>query len=231
MQLSVREAARVLNVSETTIQRSIQRGQLPATELHDQYRLNRAELVEWATAQGIKVPAEIFQEAPHAPPLMAGLAEALRAGGIHHRVAGSDQVAALRSVVELIPVPEDLDRQFLLQLLLARESLGSTGLGHGIAVPHARNPIVMHIPHPLVTLCFLEQAIDFAALDGLPVHTLFAIVSPTVKSHLHVLSRLAYALRHPAFSEVIVRRGSPPEVLAAAEAVDQSTAGPVVMAQ
>ena len=226
MQLSVREAAKLLNVPENTVYRWIQRGELPASKIHDQYRLNRAELLEWATSQRISVSADIFRDADHAAPPMAGLVEALRAGGIHAQVAGTDKLSVLSSVVELIPLPEDMDRQFLLQLLLARESLGSTGLGNGIAVPHARNPIVMHIAHPMVTLCFLEHPIDFVAVDGLPVHTLFAIVSPTVKSHLHVLSRLAFGLRHPTFAEVLARRGAADEILAAAEAVDQSVAAP-----
>ena len=224
MQLSVREAAKLLNVPENTVYRWIQRGELPASKINDQYRLNRAELLEWATSQRISVSAEIFREADHPAPSTAGLAEALRAGGIHDRVAGTDKLSVLSSVVEVMPLSEEVDRQFLLQLLLARESLGSTGLGNGIAVPHARNPIVMHIPHPMVTLCFLEHPIDFAAVDGLPVHTLFAIVSPTVKAHLHVLSRLAFGLRHPAFAEVIDRRGTPEEILAAAQAVDQGAA-------
>jgi nitrogen PTS system EIIA component len=224
MQLSVREAARLLNVPESTVYRWIQRDELPASKVNDQYRLNRAELLEWATAQQISVSAEIFTEADHPTPATAGLAAALRAGGMHVHVPGADKPAVLRSVVELMPLPEDVDRQFLLQLLLARESLGSTGLGNGIAVPHARNPIVMHIPYPMVTLCFLEHAIDFAAIDGLPVHTLFAIVSPTVKAHLHILSRLAFGLRNPAFAEAIGRRGTPDEILAAAHSVDQSAA-------
>ena len=47
----------------------------------------------------------------------------------------------------------------------------------------------------MATLCFLEHPIEFGALDGQPVHTLFTIVSPTIKAHLHLLSRLAFALR------------------------------------
>jgi hypothetical protein len=41
---------------------------------------------------------------------------------------------------------------------------------------------VMHIPRPMVTLCFLEQPVEFGAMDGQPVHTLFTIVSPTIRA-------------------------------------------------
>jgi hypothetical protein len=51
-----------------------------------------------------------------------------------------------------------------------------------------RNPMVLHVTHPQLTLCFLENPIQFDALDGQPVSALFALISPTVKTHLHLLS-------------------------------------------
>lgn len=222
MQLGVREAARLLNVSERAVYRWIHQGKLPASKVNDQYRFNRAELLEWATSQRISVSPEAFHDPENGAPPPASLAEALRSGGVHHRIAAADKVTALRAVVERMPLPEEVDRPFLLQVLLARESVGSTGLGNGIAVPHVRNPIVMHIPRPMITLSFLQHAIDFGAMDGLPVHTLFTIVSPTIKAHLHLLSKLAFALRQPDFSDVITQQGSAEAIFAAAEAVERS---------
>jgi PTS system nitrogen regulatory IIA component len=211
-----------LNVSERAVYRWIQQGKLPTCKVNEQHRFNRAELLEWATAQRISVSPEAFQDLDHGSPPSAGIEEAIRAGGIHYRVAAADKLAALRAVVNDMPLPEEVDRQFLLQVLLARESAGSTGLGNGIAVPHVRNPIVMHIPRPMITLSFLERAVDFGALDGLPVHTLFTIVSPSIKAHLHLLSRLGFALRQPNFSGVITRQASAEEIFAAAGDVDRS---------
>ncbi len=222
MQLSVREAAGLLGVPEKTVYRWIERGRLTAYKVSEQYRLNRAELLEWATSRRICVSADLFEEPDGAAPQDAGLAAALRAGGIHDRLPGGDRVGALRSLVGIMPLADEVDRPFLLQLLLARESLGSTGIGGGIAVPHVRNPIVMHIAQPLVTLGFLEQPIDFAAVDGQPVHTLFAIVSPTIRAHLHLLSRLTFALRQAEFAEAVRRRAPREAILAAAEAIDRS---------
>lgn len=222
MQFGVREAARLLNVSERAVYRWIHQGKLPASKVNDQYRFNRAELLEWATSQRINISPEAFQDSENGGPPLANLAEALRSGGVFYRVAGSDKVTALQAVVAQMPLPEEVDRQFLLQVLLARESVGSTGLGNGIAVPHVRNPIVMHIPRPMITLSFLERPIDFGAVDGLPVHTLFTIVSPTIKAHLHLLSRLAFALRHADFTAVIGRKGAAEKIFAAAAAVDRS---------
>jgi PTS system nitrogen regulatory IIA component len=105
-------------------------------------------------------------------------------------------------------------------MLLARESAGSTGIGDGVAIPHARNPIVMHIPRPLISLCYLEQPIDFGAIDNQPVHTLFTIVSPTIKTHLGLLSRLAFALRDATFAQTVARRSQREAVFSEARRVD-----------
>ncbi|HBO42845.1 MAG TPA: PTS fructose transporter subunit IIA [Planctomycetaceae bacterium] len=221
MDLSVRDSAQLLKVSEKTIYRWVKQGSLPAYKVNEQYRFNRAELLEWATSQRLNVSADIFAE-PDGEGSVVSLTEALKAGGIHYRLSGTDKVSVLESLVEIMPLPDQVDRPFLLQVLLARESLGSTALGNGIAVPHVRNPIVMHIPRPMVTLCFLEQAIEFGALDGRPVHTLFTIVSPTIRAHLHLLSRLGFALGQPVFSKVIATQGSREQILAAAQSVDES---------
>jgi nitrogen PTS system EIIA component len=220
MELSVRDSARLLNVSEKTIYRWVKQGKLPAYRVNEQYRFNRAELLEWATSERVNVSAEIFVE-PHNGVSPVGLSEALRSGGIHYRVGGSNKADVLRSAVELMPLPEKVDREFLLKVLVARESLGSTAIGDGIALPHVRNPVVMHVSRPMVTLCFLESPVDFESLDGKPVHTLFTMLSPTVRAHLHMLACLSFALRQRDFAAVIGRQGSREEILAACGAVDR----------
>jgi nitrogen PTS system EIIA component len=221
MELTVKDSSRLLNVSEKTIYRWIKQGLIPAYRVNELYRFNRAELLEWATSQRINVSADIFVE-PENETAPVALTDALRAGGIHYRVGGSDKGTILREVVELMPLPDQVNRKFLLEVLLARESLGSTSVGNGIAVPHVRNPVVMHVSRPMITLCFLEKPVDFGALDGKPVQTLFTMLSPTVRAHLHLLARLSFALQKPDFAGVIGRQGSRDEILAAGEIIDRS---------
>jgi PTS system nitrogen regulatory IIA component len=83
-----------------------------------------------------------------------------------------------------------------------------------------RNPIILHLSRPIVTVCFLEQPIDFGALDGQPVTTLFTLISPTVRAHLHLLSRLAFTLRVPRFSAAIQTQASREEIFAALHAAE-----------
>ena len=218
--LTVREAAGLLGTSEKSVYRWIKQGLLPAYRINDQYRINRAELLEWATARKMHVSPEIFAEPESEGGPAPSIEEALRAGGIHYRVGGHDKASVLRAVVDTMKLPEDVDPDFLYQVLLAREALGSTGIGDGIAIPHVRNPIVLHLSRPTVTLCFLEQPVDFGALDGQPVTTLFTLISPTVRAHLHLLSRLAFVLREPRFSEAVRTQASREEIFDALRAAE-----------
>jgi len=76
-----------------------------------------------------------------------------------------------------------------------------------------RNPIVLHVDEPIVSLCYLAAPVEFGAIDGKPVKTLFTIVTPTVRTHLHLLSRLAFLLKQPAFRDAVMREAGQDEVL------------------
>lgn len=225
MQLNVRDVSRLFQVSEKTIYRWITQGILPAYRVNDQYRFNRAEILEWATSRRMNVSAEIFAEPESKAAPLPGLVEALQAGGIFYRLSGHDKESALRAVVETLRLPEEVDREFLFRVLFAREALESTGIGDGIAIPHVRNPIVLHVSRPVITLCFLEQAVDFGALDGKPVSILFSLISPTVRAHLRLLSRLSFALQDPGFKAVVIRQGSRDEIFAEARRVEAALVG------
>lgn len=194
--MTVTEAARLLAVTEERVHRWIEDEGLPAHRIGQTFQLNRAEVLEWATAHRVPFPAVAFPGTGDGGPL-SSLVDALRVGGVHHGVGGKDKREVLRAAVSKLRIEDDLDREALLAVLLARESLGSTGIGDGIAIPHVRNPIVLRLSPPAVTLCFLETPVDFSAIDAMPVHTLFLITSPSVETHLHLLSRLSFGLRDP----------------------------------
>src|SRR5260221_8500675 len=220
MQLTVRDVAKYFQVSEKTVYRWVNQGVLPAYRMNDQYRFNRAELLEWATSRRMNVSPDIFAEPETAATPLPKLVEALQAGGIFYRVGGTDKESVLRAVVETLRLPEEVDRDFLLHVLLAREALESTGIGDGIAIPHVPNPIVLHVTRPLITLCFLERAVEFNAIDGKLVSIVFSLISPTVRAHLRLLSRLSFALQDSGFKASIHRQGSRDEIYAEARRIE-----------
>lgn len=222
MKLTVRDVAGLLDVSEKTVYRWLAEGRLPAYRLSGQYRFSRAEILEWATANRLNMPASALPEVENPDCPLPTLVEALQAGGIFYRIGGNDRESALRSVVEVLQLPDEVDRRFLLQAILAREQLASSGIGDGIAIPHARNPVVLYVERPLVSLCFLERAVDFGALDGQPVQVLFTLVTPSARAHLHLLSRLVYALRDAEFKELVARQAGRDDLYAALRRIGPS---------
>lgn len=223
MQLTVKDTAKALNVAEKTVYRWIQSGGLPAYRVAGQYRINRAMLFDWATSKRINFSAEATEKETESVPLPT-LAEALQEGGIHYRVHGATKEEILRSVAGLLKLPDSVNREVLLQALVAREQLQSTGVGDGIALPHVRNPAMLEISTPMVCLCFFEAPIEFGALDGKPVKVLFIPLSPNVRIHLHLLSRISFALRNPQFKSMIANEGRRDEIIEAARALEPDRA-------
>ncbi|MGE4342987.1 MAG: PTS sugar transporter subunit IIA [Geoalkalibacter sp.] len=226
MNTSVKEAAELLRVSEKTIYRWIKQEILPVYKVNEQYRFNRAELLEWATSRRMGISPDAFHEPEAAGTALPTLLEALEAGGIVYRLDGNTRKTVLTRLVDELRLPEEVDREYLLKVLNAREQLASTGVGGGIAIPHPRNPVLLHITKPSVTLAFLEKPVDFHALDGKPVHTLFCLISPTLRAHLHLLSVLSFALRDPGFRAAIENQASREEIFSTLKRVTEGLSGP-----
>ncbi len=223
MQLTTRDAARLLGVSESTVHRWLKSGELNATLVNDQYRFNRFDLLEFAASRKMDISPDLLAELESQPALPT-LADAIRAGGVHRGIAGSDKSSILRAVVERLPLPRTADRDMLHRVLLAREALGSTGFGNGIAIPHPRNPIVMRVLKPEAAICYLDRPVDFQALDGKPVHTLITLVSPSARAHLHLLALVAAALHDPAVLAKLEGRAEAEDLIPAVERVEAAMA-------
>lgn len=240
MQLTVKEAAKELNVAEKTVYRWIQSGGLPAYRVAGEYRINRAMLYDWASsrkpADAALPPPPPAAASPAAadgsalaipapqPAAMPPLSAALAAGGIRHGLPGDDKPSVLKAAVEALDLPAHVNRDFLVQAILMREQLQSTGIGDGVAIPHVRNPAVLELVSPQVALFFLEKPIPFDALDGKPVQALFIPLSPNVRTHLHLLGKIAFALRNEHVKELVARAAPAEELLEAFRALESANA-------
>ena len=136
------------------------------------------------------------------------LTEMLRHGGIFYHVGGTTKRDVLHKALSLVRGLDSPKMKPILQMFLSREDLYSTSIGNGIAIPHASGTLVGYVNQPLVSLSFLENPIDYGALDGKPVHILFSIISPNVSTHLRILAKLACLLHDPLCKDVIVRETS-----------------------
>ena len=219
MRVTVREAAALLDAPEAKVYEWIESGDLPAYRINDQYRINRSELLEWATSRNLPVAPAMFHEAEE-DERIPSVAESLERGGVFHDVGGATRDEVLRSILALLKLEDEGDRETLLQLLLARDAAAVVPVGEGIAIPHVRYPIVLSTDEPSLALCFLRHPVDFAAPDGQPVFALFFLVSPTTRAHLQMLAKIAYLLRDPGFREALQARAPASRLIEIARSVD-----------
>ena len=128
----------------------------------------------------------------------------------HCRIDGISKKRILSKISEIVSENIDsLEASDVFEALMAREQLGTTGLGNGIAIPHCRLAPCENIIGALITL---KQPIDFDSLDGKPVDILFVLLVPHEEhdEHVRTLAELAalfndedfcYTIRHTLDSE------------------------------
>lgn len=218
MKLTVREAASLLGDSEERVYDWIEEAELPAQKIRGQYRINRTDLLEWATEHKLVLAPRVFGHERGAP----SLGDALRAGGVHLRIEGSDLATILQNIVALLPLANAGDRELLLDILLARDAVGVTPVGDGIAIPHVRTPIILAPANAVLALSFLTTPLDLHAPDGRPIDTFFLLICPTIHVHLAMLAKLAFALKDETFRGAVRGRAPVDEIVRIAATLEEA---------
>ena len=119
---------------------------------------------------------------------------------ISPRVGGSSKRQVLSVIADIAGRSFGPPSEQVLDALLEREAAGSTGVGHGVAVPHARLDGIERMRAVFVRL---EHPVPFEAVDDQPVDLLFALFAPKGASseHLRALARVSRLLRQPEIRE------------------------------
>ena len=133
---------------------------------------------------------------------------------LHMKSTTKDQV--LKELAGLLQLDEKSDAM-LYKMLKRRETLGSTGIGQGIAIPHCRSLVVSRLR---VAFGRKLEGVDFKAIDDKPVHYFFLIVAPPLEvsnQYLPVLGKLAQFAKEPDVPERLAKLNTPKEFLALLE--------------
>jgi len=131
------------------------------------------------------------------------------------RLLAPTKQQALASSARFIGAATGLDTDTLMQSLQARERLGSTGLGSGIAIPHCR---LKHLDAVIGALITLAEPIDFDAIDDAPVDILFVLLAPehALQQHLNALAALAELFNQAAFRQQLRNAATTAQLFSAA---------------
>jgi PTS system nitrogen regulatory IIA component len=196
MNLSVRDVAELLNVSEKTIYRMIKDETIPCFRVGGQWRFDRREIASWIEdTREFNYTAAKRRFPPDEESI--SVTEFLRRGGIYYNVAGETRETAIMSCLDLIKsaMPRT-DRIRLFESIMDRENLCSTAIGNGIAFPHPRRPFQEFAASlSSIALCRLKRPIPFGALDNEDIDTLFFIFPKSERRFLRIQAKLLRLLK------------------------------------
>jgi len=182
--LTLRDVAELLQVNERTALRLAHAGDLPAARVGGQWRVHPVELERW------------FVHSREAEAGAAGDEGLFCARNVlldHPAVSVDDVLAA---IAEHLAATGQLIYPDLYRVALKeREEMMSTGIGAGVALPHARHAINGLFRHPLCIFLRPARPIDFRAVDGAPVDLVFAVASPSNATHLSSLAAVMRIVR------------------------------------
>jgi PTS system nitrogen regulatory IIA component len=201
MKITLADAAALLGADDDRVHEWIEDLDLPAQKIRGEFRINRTDLLEWATQHDVGIAPRAFRDDRATP----SLAAALRAGGVHAGVPGKDLDSVLRHIVSRLPLADDSDRDTLLHVLLGRGALGLTSVGDGIAIPQVRTPIVLAPSIAVLSLWYLQPPLEYSAF--------FLLISPTVHVHLAMLAKLTFALKKDEFRAAVIRSADEDEIV------------------
>ena len=127
------------------------------------------------------------------------------ADAILPELAANAKESAIKSMVASLKYAGGIraeDEEGIVAAIMKREELGSTGIGNGVAVPHTKHASVTKL---IATVALASGGVDFASLDGEPVHILFLLVSPPDKpgDHLRALESISRHLRNQNFCKFL----------------------------
>lgn len=122
-----------------------------------------------------------------------------------------DKQGVLKELVAPIASLTDVDSEQILQVLMERERLGSTGIGNGIGIPHGKLKALENL---ILGFGLSHRGVDFESMDGRPAHIFFLLVTPENSTglHLKLLARISKILKHDPFRDRLMRAADREEI-------------------
>jgi nitrogen PTS system EIIA component len=212
VELKMKDVMEILQAPEKDVLKMIKDSGLPAHSINHQYMFNKQEIKEWVIKNGIKIHKRFLDLKPGDMPVsVAGL---VKKGGILYGVKGRNSSGVLSYCSAQMKFPPELTQEQVLSSLIQREEMMPTAVGHGIAIPHPRNPIVTDIQNESITVCLPAHPVPYSAMDGEPVHTMFIVLSANPGRHLEILAKLLYLCQQPDFTALLKNKSPEADIIA-----------------
>lgn len=225
MKIDIINAAKLLGMSEKMLQRWARQGKIPAEKHSGVLWFRQEKLEKWAHKRNVLIHSDSPKDTDDdSISVEVSLFHAMNRGGVFFDLPGEDSKEVLKFAIAKMDLSVEMDREVLLDELLQREKLASTGIGNGVAIPHPRHPMEHFPPGGMIATCFPKKEISFNSLDGKPVFILFIMLSINTKLHLNMLSRLSFCLRDNDFISFLKSCQNAESLLARVQEIEQRLA-------
>jgi PTS system nitrogen regulatory IIA component len=197
--MSLAELARHIGMDAREVERLAARGNLPGKHVGGQWRFNRAEMLEWLQREMHTLdPTDLrnLDRAMGDGQTSAMLGAIMAPEGVEMNLGARSRASVPRELVKLAERTGLVyDPKLLVDKLLEREQLCSTGLPGGIAFPHPRQPQPYAAAEPLACLARVQAGVPYGAPDGGLTYLFVLVCCHDDRSHLQVLARLSMVFR------------------------------------
>lgn len=213
MDLTIKDVAEKLLVSEKTVYRWVKEAKIPVYRIHGQYRFKSQEIDDWILRNKKHSPSS-RGEFSRFEDRAVKMVDLLERGGIFYRIEGENAPEAIENAVRMLRPGRHFPRDVYLANLLDREKLIPTSLGRGVALPHSRDVHAPEVEEEFVALFFLEKPVEYGALDGEPVFCFFLFLAANLRRHHDIMMRIVFFCQRPGFKALLRRQASRGELLA-----------------
>lgn len=219
--MTVKEIADYLKISEKSILRMAQKGEIPVTKVASQWRFMRHVIDEWLISQ-MNFPITGGSEQDSSSERVIRLSNLIEPELIILDLSGGSKREVLsRLLAPLVEKGYIRDSSLMLRLLLEREALVSTAIGHNAAIPHVRVPSTCPVKKDLIVIGINREGIDFDSIDGRPTKLFFLTCSTSDITHLKILAKLGILIRDSEIMNELLKAEAPGEILKAIEIGDE----------
>lgn len=142
-------------------------------------------------------------------------------GGVLFDVEGDTPEAIYEKISKMIDLPDGMSSDMVYNALCAREKVLSTAVGNGIALPHARAPIMKNADDQKICIVYLKKPIDMKAPDEREVFVMFVLLTQNSQTHLKVLTQLAGLFRSVRFRKALESHLNEAELLSLIRELDK----------
>jgi len=148
------------------------------------------------------------------------IAEMIHNGGVYKDVEGNTPQEIYKKISNMIKLPDGVTAEQVYNSLCEREKVLSTAVGNGIALPHARSPVMKNVDKQMICVVYLKTPLNMDAPDDRLVYVMFILLTQNSQEHILVLKNLAKLFNSLRFRKALEKQAGEPDLLAVLRDLD-----------